>query len=437
MFHKQGEDLHYHFGLFILKSMEVVYIFCESAVIRIPFFNYDPKLFRLLSKLDGGIWNNVQQEFIFNQNTESGVLCRKQLNLIFAVFPVVWVEENAKKQIKILGFLNRAWNSNSNEPSTQNASVNIYNNKKVENKKTETDGSSENEIPALPEKFSNKWQAKLDVEMRAKKFSPNTRNKYIHYNRMLCRIVQKTPEAMQPDDITGFLASMEKTGEYSAATMNLAISSIKFFYKRVKKSDICNEHQRPRQDKRLPVVLSKSEVAEVFKMEKNLKHRLLLMIVYASGLRVSEAVSLRRQDLDIHRKQLIVFSGKGRKDRQTLLAQSVMDLLCDYYDQYEISDDLNGWIFPGQPASRHLSIRAAQYIFEKAIKKANIQKSATIHSLRHSFATHLLESGTDIRYIQELLGHSSILTTGRYTHVARRKLVNIQTPLDTINDEDD
>ena len=118
------------------------------------------------------------------------------------------------------------------------------------------------------------------------------------------------------------------------------------------------------------------------------------------------------------------------------MAQSVMDLLCDYYEEYEISDDIKGWLFPGQPSTRHLSVRSAQHIFEKAMKKANIQKSATMHSLRHSFATHLLESGTDMRYIQELLGHSSVLTTQRYTHVARRKLVQIQSPLDTIDDED-
>jgi site-specific recombinase XerD len=178
------------------------------------------------------------------------------------------------------------------------------------------------------------------------------------------------------------------------------------------------------------MVLSKAEIGKILSMENNLKHRLLLMLVYSSGLRVSEVVSLKRQDLDKYRKSLTVISGKGRKDRQTLMSEAVIGILDDYYSQY----DTTNWLFPSIDPARHLSVRTAQHIFENAAKKANIDKCASIHSLRHSFATHLLESGTDIRYIKDLLGHSSIRTTERYTHVARHKIANIVSPLDTIGD---
>ena len=330
--------------------MNVVYLFCETTVIRIPFFDYDKRLFNLLAAQGGGVWNNVQQEFVFKRNAESDALCLKQFSRIFAVVPAVWVEENAPAPLQIFGFWERAWETTTREQPTQTVQANhshFHGEKqrivdcKLSTKKP-AKKPNDDEMPNLPERFSDQWEARLDVEMRARRFSPHTRSVYIYYNRLLCRQLQKTPEIMEAFDITTFLASMERTGEYSAATMNLAISAIKFFYKKVKKNDICNEHNRPRQDKRLPSVLSKGEVAALFKMEKNLKHRLLMMIVYAAGLRVSEAVCLRRKDLDMSRKKLTVVSGKGRKDRQTLLAQGVMDILCDYYTQFKISDDING-----------------------------------------------------------------------------------------------
>jgi len=197
--------------------------------------------------------------------------------------------------------------------------------------------------------------------------------------------------------------------------------------------DILREQHRPRRDKRLPIVLSKEEIKKMFLTEKNIKHRLLLMMVYASGLRVGEVVKLKRHDIDISRKILNIKAGKGRKDRYTIISETVINALTDYFSRYEV----NQWLFSGYNPEKHLSIRSAQHIFEDALKKANIKKDATIHSLRHSFATHLLENGTDIRYIQELLGHSSIRTTERYTHVAKRRILSITSPLDTIDKEEE
>ena len=166
--------------------------------------------------------------------------------------------------------------------------------------------------------------------------------------------------------------------------------------------------------------------------ETNIKHRLLLMMVYASGLRVSEVVSLKKRDVDIARETINIIDGKGRKDRNTLISETVINALEEYYTRYTVTD----WLFSGADPGKHLSIRSAQHIFEHALKRVKIEKDATIHSLRYSFATHLLEGGTDIRYIQELLGHASILTTERYTHVAKRKVLSIRSPIDNIDKED-
>ena len=159
------------------------------------------------------------------------------------------------------------------------------------------------------------------------------------------------------------------------------------------------------------------------------------MMVYASGFRVSEVVNLKRKDIDIDRKSIMIVGGKGRKDRYTIISKTVIETLKIYYSQYKITD----WLFTGADPLQHLSIRSAQHICKHALKRAKIAKTASIHSLRHTFATHLLESGTDITYIKELLGHGSIHTTERYTHVARRKTLKITSPLDMIDqpDEDD
>jgi site-specific recombinase XerD len=261
------------------------------------------------------------------------------------------------------------------------------------------------------------------------KYSRHTRSLYLYFNRLLCNTIRKSPEEIQQEDITEFLAIIEKNKDYSAASMNLAISAIKFFYKRVLKNDIVKEQRRPRHDKRLPMVLSKEEIQKILALEKNPKHRLLLMLVYSSGLRVSEVVQLKKEHIDISRKVIYIKRGKGRKDRCTLLSEKAFRLFAEYCK----TSDIQNWLFPGQPATSPLSIRSAQKIFEKAAFQANIHKEVSIHSLRHTFATHLLENGTDIRYIQDLLGHSSLRTTERYTHIAKGNILNIRSPLDTMS----
>jgi site-specific recombinase XerD len=210
--------------------------------------------------------------------------------------------------------------------------------------------------------------------------------------------------------------------------MNLVLSALKFFYKNIMKNFNINEQKRPIKDKILPIILSKEEITKMVDMEKNPKHKLLLMLCYSSGLRVSEVVALKKEHIDLSRKVVIIKLGKGRKDRNTLLAANSIQYILDYFLFY----DIDKWVFPGQTASRPLTVRTAQRIFDKAAKKAEIIKDVSIHNLRHAFATHLLEKGYDIRYIQDLLGHASIRTTERYTHVAKRVVLNITSPLDDL-----
>jgi len=389
--------------------MEVVYFFCENAQVRVPLFDYDKRLFNLLVS-KGGSWDKVQRQFVFRREAS-------QFKVIPPEYPCVIIEENTSAPIRIFSFFGRPWEQNFNvgpakreSPSPPLAEVPRYN------------------PPALPEKFSEYWKIKLETELRSRKYSKRTQRIYLFFNRLLCKIIQKSPEKINPDDIRQFLALMEKERGYSASSMNLAISSIRFFYGEVLKINIVNEQRRPRQDKNLPMVLSKTEINTILNNENNIKHRLLLTLAYSSGLRVSEVVSLKKEHIDLSRGVIYVNLGKGRKDRCTILSQKAVFLI----KQYLACNEIQTWIFPGQKPAKPLSIRSAQNIFYKAIHQAKIQKEVSIHSLRHTFATHLLESGIDIRYIQALLGHSSLRTTERYTHIAKGSILNVQSPLDSI-----
>jgi site-specific recombinase XerD len=185
---------------------------------------------------------------------------------------------------------------------------------------------------------------------------------------------------------------------------------------------------RPKKEKKLPVVLSVEEVGRILSATENLKHHLILTVIYSAGLRVGEVVRLRIEDLDWERKLLRVRAGKGKKDRYTLLASSIAVEVKEYVSRYRPRE----WLFEGQIPGHAYAIRSAQRVFELAVKAAGIQKKVTIHSLRHAFATHLLEQGTDIRVIQGLLGHASVKTTEIYTHVSNQTLALVRNPIEGI-----
>jgi site-specific recombinase XerD len=389
--------------------MDVVYLFYESGAVRIPFYEHDDDLFRKLIASYGAYWDNYGHQFIIPQQKYND----KAFGLLLSRRFMVKVSPEALKPVRVRGF------RFGQEPSGQDLQdqfPHYY-----------APGMF-NSASDLPVVFSDFFSQKLEMELVIRKYSIHTRKAYLSHNQDLCQWLQKEPHDVTGEDIKQYLAYREKKDRLSAAWINLAVSSFRFFYRYVHKRDIAKEAYRPRKDKHLPVVLSTEEIRRIFQAEANIKHRLLLMLVYSSGLRVSEVIILKRQDLDLDRKLLLVSRAKGRKDRYTILSDVVIDCIKKYFYWERIAT----WVFPGAEPGKHLSTRSAQYIFEHSAQKAGIIKDASIHSLRHSFATHLLENGTDIRYIQELMGHATLRTTERYTHVARRNTLKIQSPLDTI-----
>jgi len=223
--------------------------------------------------------------------------------------------------------------------------------------------------------------------------------------------------------IKTFLLSQKERG-LAAQTTNLYLNAIKFFYAQVVKRPVSLFLKFGKRPQRLPVVFSREEIRKIIDVTKNPKHRTLIALAYGAGLRVSEVVRLRHKDLNFPDYLITVRQGKGKKDRVTLMPQSLAWDLQRLIEPKQLDD----YLFESERGGR-LSERTAQKILEGAMKKAGIQNGATFHSLRHSFATHLLENGTDVRYVQELLGHANIRTTQLYTHVTVTHLKGIKSPL--------
>lgn len=234
------------------------------------------------------------------------------------------------------------------------------------------------------------------------------------------------PSKITKQEIIRFLLQYRNTNKWSASGQNQFINAIKFFYENVCKQPR-NVYDLPRAQKpmQLPTVLSKQEVKSVFEKVENQKHKIILYLTYAAGIRVSEVVALTINDIDSKRMVINIRQAKGLKDRQVMLGEKLLILLRQYFKEYKPVY----YLFEG---INHLqySTRSVQKIFETAKTKANINKKCGIHVLRHSFATHLLESGTDLKIIQELLGHWSIKTTVKYTHVSKKTISNIVSPFD-------
>ncbi len=237
------------------------------------------------------------------------------------------------------------------------------------------------------------------------------------------------PDHATREQVRAYLVELASSGRVSAAYCRGARAAIVFLYETtLKQHDRVHDLPRVKRPQQLPVVLSREEVARLFKVTYNLKHKALLMTAYSAGLRVGEVVRLKVNEIDSKRMSIRVTAGKGAKDRYTLLSTIALEVLREYFRLFKPKD----WLFPGEERNDHLAERSAQEVFKDAAKKAGITKPATFHTLRHSFATHLLEDGTDMRYIQELLGHGSIETTERYTHVTERGMQKIKSPLDNL-----
>lgn len=241
----------------------------------------------------------------------------------------------------------------------------------------------------------------------------------------IARLMGDDPEAV----VQRYLVHLVEEREASRSYHSQAVSALRFLFETVlEQPRLALRIPRPKKRQKLPAVLAPEEVARILAKARNPKHRAILMLLYSAGLRVGEVVRLRPQDLDADRGMLRVRNGKGGKDRYTLLATRAVQAIRLYRDAYPT----DRWLFPGARPDRHITTRSVQRVVSRAARSAGIRKRVTPHTLRHSFATHLLEGGTNLRIIQELLGHQSARTTQIYTRVTRTTLESVRSPLDNL-----
>ena len=265
--------------------------------------------------------------------------------------------------------------------------------------------------------------------LRLKNYSSGTISTYNYcFEKFLDHFKGKNISELTKDQITEFLYIESQKG-LSYGYQNQIINAIKFYYEKVlgRKRDFY-DIPRAKRPHKLPVVFSEEEIVILLGQVKNLKHKCILYLIYSGGLRISEAVKMKIADIDSTRNIIVIRGGKGKKDRTTLLSQKVLELLRQYYKEYRPKE----YLFEGETGGQY-SVKSIQNIFNKTLESSRIKKNATVHTLRHSFATHLLERGTDLRYIQDLLGHESSKTTEIYTHITKKGKDKIASPLDNLD----
>ena len=265
------------------------------------------------------------------------------------------------------------------------------------------------------------------VYLKGKRYSVSTINTYFTFIADFIAFVDTIPlETLTNRDVERFIEVVFVPKKYSISTQRQFISAVKLFVQFYPNSNIENlALTRPNRSKFLPSVLSNEEIIDILRCTKNLKHRAILAMIYSAGLRISELLNLQLSHIDIDRRQIIIKNSKGRKDRNVILAESFIPLMFNYLQTYKPIV-----YFAEGKVSQKYSAESVRAFLKRSCKIAAISKKVTPHTLRHSYATHLLENGIDLRYIQELLGHSKPETTMLYTHVAKKDLLKIESPLD-------
>jgi integrase/recombinase XerD len=292
--------------------------------------------------------------------------------------------------------------------------------------------SSRLAVPVKPQlRARSSWNLEIvRRELKIRNYSPKTIAAYTSCIRSFADyFVPRNLEELSDEDVRRYMLHQIEVKKLSAGSVSLTLNALRILYAEIyKRPFVVTGIECPRRGRPLPVVLSIEEVKAILESLGNLKHRVMLMLAYSAGLRVSEVVHLKTSDIDGKRKLIHVQSGKGQKDRYTILSDVVLDELRKYWKAYRPKT----WLFEGRVPGSPYTIRSAQMVFQSAAEKAGIRKHVSMHTLRHSFATHLLEQGTDIRFIQELLGHSSVRTTEIYTHVSKRHIGTLRSPIEQI-----
>ena len=273
---------------------------------------------------------------------------------------------------------------------------------------------------------------KMLAELQLRGITPRTQTAYLREIAKLENYFNRSPEELGEEEVKEYLVHMLEDRGLSSGTYKYYAAGIKFLYRTtLNRGEVVEKIKYPKAKIKLPVVLDLSEVRTMLSVMENLKHRAVLTITYSAGLRVSETAHLKVTDIDSKRMMVRVRQGKGGKDRYTILSKTTLECLREYWRAYRPKD----WLFEGQKAVSHISYTSIRNIFVEAKERAGITKPVGPHSLRHAFATHLIEAGTSLHHVQLLLGHKSPKTTTVYLHVSKMNLAQVSSPLDSIPEE--
>ncbi len=360
-------------------------------------FQYEPSLVNLIRSIPGRKWYNVQKFWTIPCSPES-------LNQFLATF--------SGHKIEMDNELEKLQSQYSPPPYS-------------DSRKGLKDRRISPRTPATDRRHDD-FVNYLVRQLRIRKYSPKTIKLYRSILRDFANYTKHPLSQVSRDNIDNYLYYNAETKNVSATRINQIISALKFLYGELFGEHLVIEHmKRPRNDRKLPSILNHEDIIKIFDQVYNLKHKMVLQIMYSSGLRVSEVARLKVQDIDLTNLTVFVRGGKGRKDRTTIFSEKLIELLQKIVQNKEAGD----YLFDSNEYHTHLNPRTIQRIFQEALLKSGIKKHATCHTLRHSFATHLLEAGVDLRYIQDFLGHYNVKTTEIYTHVRRIKTSQIKSPL--------
>ncbi len=384
-----------------MKTIRIEPLFHQGkSQIKIK-FEYNPELNDLVKQIEGRHWSDTHKCWYVPNNPSS-------LKSIYRVFKgKAWIDSSrifSKKSLTI-------------EPNDK-----------------EKDGIVKT-IPMIckPDKkfsFRKKVPEEYENLLKRRRYSPNTIKTYVSlFREFINYFSEKRVEDLTEEDIREYQDYLVTVRKISTSTQNQAINAIKFYFEKVLGGSRKVYYiERPRKEKKLPTVLSEEQISKIFNSINNLKHKSILALIYSAGLRSGELIGLRIQDLMKDKGLIFIRSGKGKKDRVSLLSNKMIPLI----DQYKKEYQPRYWLFEG-PKGKPYSKSSVRSIFKAALDKAKISGQYRLHDLRHSFATHLIEQGVNLRYVQELLGHSNPKTTEIYTHVSKKNLAEVRSPLDNID----
>jgi integrase/recombinase XerD len=270
----------------------------------------------------------------------------------------------------------------------------------------------------------------MTEDMQVRNLSPHTQNSYVQQVSLFARHFSKSPEVLGPEEIRSYQVYLTNEKKLAPGSIVIAVAALRFLYKVTLHKDWRLEEiiPAPKKPQKLPIILSPEEVIHFLSCVQSLKHRTILTICYAAGLRISEAIRLKVADIDSERMVIRVEQGKGQKDRYVMLSPKLLQILRSWWPVNKPKQ----WLFPGDRIDGPITREAVEDACQKAHRICGISKPITPHSLRHAFAVHLLESGTDVRTIQLLLGHRSLATTARYLRIATSKVCSTASPLDLL-----